>query len=148
MCMCTFMPGLAAQFVPCRSCTCSALRRASRAVTQHYERAFRNSGLRATQFTLLATLIQTGPLPLGRLASIAGLERTTLTRNLGPLERRGLVRSLPAADGRVRPVAITEEGEHLALTLLPAWQRAEAGVARVLEGMPGVVARIAASRQP
>ncbi len=58
-------------------------------MTQHYERAFRGTGLRATQFTLLATLIQTGPIPLGRLAEMTGLERTTLTRNLRPLEKRG-----------------------------------------------------------
>ncbi len=130
------MGSTAALFRPCRACTCSALRRVSRAVTQHYERAFRGTGLRATQFTLLATLIQTGPIPLGRLAEMAGLERTTLTRNLRPLEKRGLIRSEAEQDGRVRRVAIAPDGERLALELLPAWQRAQASVAAVLEGMP------------
>lgn len=123
-------------FHPCRACTCSALRRVSRAVTQHYEQAFRGTGLRATQFTLLSTLIQTGPIPLGRLADMAGLERTTLTRNLRPLERRRLTRSERQEDGRVRRVAITPEGERMALELLPAWQRAQASVAAVLERVP------------
>jgi hypothetical protein len=56
-------------FAPCQNCACSLLRRVSRAVTQHYEAAFRGTGLRSTQFTLLATLIQTGPLPIGTLAA-------------------------------------------------------------------------------
>ncbi len=130
------MDRVATLFHPCRACTCSALRRVSRAVTQHYQQAFRGTGLRATQFTLLATLIQTGPIPLGRLADMAGLERTTLTRNLRPLEKRGLIRSGGEEDGRVRRVAITPDGERLALELLPAWQRAQASVAAVLERTP------------
>lgn len=130
------MDGVAALFGPCRTCTCSALRRISRAVTQHYEQAFRGTGLRATQFTLLATLIQTGAIPLGRLADMTGLDRTTLTRNLRPLEKRGLIRSESEEDGRVRRVAITPDGERLALELLPAWQRAQASVAAVLERTP------------
>jgi DNA-binding MarR family transcriptional regulator len=123
-------------FRPCRACTCSALRRVGRAVTQHYEAAFRGTGLRSTQFTLLATLIQTGPIPLSRLADMAGLERTTLTRNLRPLEKRGLIRSDGEADGRVRRIAITPDGERLAVELLPAWQRAQATVGAVLERTP------------
>ncbi len=105
-------------------------------MTRHYERAFRGTGLRATQFTLLATLIQTGPIQLGRLADMAGLERTTLTRNLRPLEQRGLIRSEAEADGRVRRVAIAPDGERLALELLPVWERAQATVAAVLERTP------------
>ncbi len=130
------MDQAAALFRPCRACTCSALRRVSRAVTQHYEQAFRGTGLRSTQFTLLATLIQTGPIPLSRLADMAGLERTTLTRNLRPLEKRGLIGSESEKDGRVRRIAITPEGARVAVELLPAWQRAQASVAAVLERMP------------
>ena len=78
-------------FLACRHCPCDALRRASRAVTQHYERAFRGTGLRGTQFTLLAVLTQTGPVPVSSLASEAGLERTTLTRNLRLLQDKGFV---------------------------------------------------------
>jgi DNA-binding MarR family transcriptional regulator len=141
-CMCTLMAAIDDPFHPCRMCTCSALRRAGRTVTQHYEREFRGSSLRATQFTLLATLIQAGPIPLGQLADLAGLERTTLTRNLRPLEKRGLVRSHSTEDGRVRRLAITPDGERLALQHLPAWQRAQASVASVLTqlGLPEIPA--------
>ena len=67
---------------------------------------------------------------------MAGLERTTLTRNLRPLEKRGLIRSESEDDGRVRRIGVTPDGERLAVELLPAWQRAQASVAAVLERSP------------
>lgn len=120
-------------FFACRGCVFAALRRASRAVTMHYERSFRGSGLRATQFTLLAVLTQTGPLPMSRLAAQAGLERTTLTRNLGLLEAKGWVRLL-ATDGdqRVRRVELTRAGRAAAEKGLAAWRKAQVGLAPIL----------------
>src|SRR5260370_2553582 len=91
----TRMSSSSSSFEACRSCACSALRRASRAVTQHYERHFRGSGLRATQFTVLATLAQTGPLSISALSSELGLERTTLSRNLRLIENRGCISAVP-----------------------------------------------------
>jgi len=119
-------------FVPCRECTCSALRRASRAVTQHYEQRFRGSGLRGTQFTILAAVIQAGSIPISKLANMLGVERTTLTRNLQPLERRKLLTLSGDSDGRVRQVEITPAGEALARKLLPRWKQAQASVGEVL----------------
>lgn len=119
-------------FHACRSCACSALRRASRAVTQHYEASFRGTGLRATQFTLLATLTETGPLPLSALATMLGLERTTLTRNLGLLEKKGYVSSVADDDQRVRRITITKKGKAAALAALDAWKQAQSTVGEVL----------------
>jgi DNA-binding MarR family transcriptional regulator len=120
-------------FFKCRGCVCAALRRASRAVTTHYERSFRGSGLRATQFTLLAILTQTGPLPVSNLAVQAGLERTTLTRNLRLLEAKGLVRVRTIdADQRVRRVEMTRAGRAAAERGLPAWRKAQMGLAPIL----------------
>jgi DNA-binding MarR family transcriptional regulator len=121
-----------ADFVACRKCVCSQIRKTSRAVTQHYERFFRGSGLRGTQFTVLATLIQTGPLPITKLAAELGLERTTLTRNLAPLAKQKLIRFLDTADARIRSVEITRKGESAALAALPRWQAAQQGVHKVL----------------
>ena len=115
-CIYTYMPGKTSPFHACRHCSCSALRRASRAVTQHYEACFRGTGLRATQFTLLASLAQTGPLPMSLLASRLGLERTSLTRNLRPLERKGFVETLTDDDRRIRRIKITKRGEAAAST--------------------------------
>ena len=122
-----------ADFLPCRECVLSSLRRASRAVTRHYERAFRGTGLHATQFSLLAMLVQTGPLPVSALAEHLGLERTTLTRNLRPLEAKGLVRSRGAeGDQRVRRVEVTPKGSAAARKALAAWGTAQAGVEPIL----------------
>ncbi len=74
------------------ACTCANLRKAARAVTQVYDQALRPTGLKATQFTMLATLSNRGDLPLSRLAEALVMDRTTLTRNLKPLVGKGLVR--------------------------------------------------------
>jgi DNA-binding MarR family transcriptional regulator len=123
------MPRRTDLFAPCRDCVCSVLRRASRAVTQHYEAQFRGSGLRATQFTILARLTQTEPLAISHLANALGVERTTLTRNLRPLERRNLI---AISGDRARLVSITSTGETLALKTLPRWRQAEENVGKVL----------------
>jgi DNA-binding MarR family transcriptional regulator len=120
-------------FLACRNCVCAAMRRASRAVTQHYERSFRGSDLRATQFTLLSVLTQTGPLPVSSLATHAGLERTTLTRNLQLLEKRGFVRvGNSGEDQRIRQVELTRAGYAAAAKGLSRWKAAQAGVAPIL----------------
>jgi DNA-binding MarR family transcriptional regulator len=112
-------------FVACRQCVCTAARRRSRELTRLFEKAMRGSGVRGTQFTLLATLVQTGPLPTTRLADFQGLERTTLTRNLARLVRDGFVRIDEGEDRRVRKVAITPAGEEAARRAYPFWKKAQ-----------------------
>jgi DNA-binding MarR family transcriptional regulator len=112
-------------FLACRQCVCTAARRRSRELTRAFEKAMRGAGVRGTQFTLLATLVQTGPLPTTRLADLLGLERTTLTRNLRPLIRDGFVRVDEGEDRRVRKVAITPAGEEAARRAYPFWKKAQ-----------------------
>ena len=121
------------QLARTRNCTCSALRRATRAVTAHYESHFRGSGLRGTQFTILSVLAQAGPLPMTRLADMLGVERTTLTRNLTVLARRGLVAWTGEQDGRVRKALLTKAGDAMLHKCLPHWMAAEASVGKVLK---------------
>ena len=121
------------QLARTRNCTCSALRRATRAVTAHYESHFRGSGLRGTQFTILSVLAQAGPLPMTRLAELLGVERTTLTRNLTVLARRGLVAWTGEQDGRVRKALLTKAGDAMLHKCLPHWMAAEASVGKVLK---------------
>jgi DNA-binding MarR family transcriptional regulator len=119
------MTGGEIDFADTRQCACAAARRKSRELTRFYERSMRGSGLRGPQFTLLATLIQTGPMPATRLADFLGLERTTLTRNLRPLLRDGLVTIEDAADRRVHKVSITARGAEAARSAFPFWRRAQ-----------------------
>ena len=106
-------------------CVCTAARRRSRELTRAFEKAMRGAGLRGTQFTLLATLIQTGSLPTTRLAEFLGLERTTLTRNLGPLLRHGYVEVEEGQDRRVRKARITSAGKEAARRAYPFWRKAQ-----------------------
>lgn len=114
------------------SCACAHLRRAARAVTQLYDEVLRPSGLRATQFTLLVALERSGAPPMTRLAEAVGMDRTTLTRNLRPLVRRGLARTRPGRDSRVREVELTDRGRAALSEAIPLWERAQGRVAAAL----------------
>jgi DNA-binding MarR family transcriptional regulator len=118
----------------CRQCHCLAARRAARAITRHYEAGLRRHGLRATQFSILAALALGGPKPLGRLAEILGLERTTLTRGAALMERAGWVRTEPSADGRRRPLRLTALGRRKLESAYPAWKAAQESAAEKFAG--------------
>ncbi|OYY68972.1 MAG: hypothetical protein B7Y47_12735 [Sphingomonas sp. 28-63-12] len=115
------------------ACLCLNTQRAARAVARRYDAAFRPIGLTSGQFSILAGLNQAAPVSLGALADALGLERTTLTRNLAPLEQAGLIRS-DAADGdkRVRGLSLTTQGRDKLLVAMPLWQMAQAGSVEAL----------------
>jgi DNA-binding MarR family transcriptional regulator len=110
---------------PAAGCACFNLRKAARAVTQLYDSFLQPSGLRATQFTILAALDQTGPRKLSALAEALVLDRTTLTRNLKPLQRDNLIESRAADDRRVRELSITKTGKTRLADALPLWRQAQ-----------------------
>lgn len=125
-------------------CTCGVLRRAARAATALYDQALRPTGLRVTQFAILRILARSGPLPVTRLAAEAALERTTMARNLDPLERRGLVRIGAAeTDGRSRLAELTEAGRAALAEAIPHWQGAQEQLAQRVD--PGSVQALAAA---
>ena len=107
------------------ACTCASLRQATRSVTQVYDATLQPTGLRATQFTLLATLDQLGEPAMTQLAAALVMDRTTLTRNLKPLIDNGLVMVAGDTDRRVRRVELTDEGRLAYDTALPLWRTAQ-----------------------
>ena len=118
-------------FQECEDCACFAVRRAARAITQIYDRHMRGTGLRASQFTVLVVLELVGePVPMSRLAARLGVERTTLTRNLRPLEAKRYITIRASDDQRVRTVAITERGRAAAAAAMPSWRKAQAVVGK------------------
>ncbi len=108
-----------------RACACANLRKAARAVTQVFDEALGSSGLRATQFTLLVTSRLAGETPISELAERMAMDRTTLSRNLKPLARKGLLEVRPGKDGRTRLLRITPEGERTLAKAYPLWERAQ-----------------------
>ena len=125
----------------CQDCLCFAARRAARAVTQQYDNELRPTGLRATQFTLLVVLANAGAKPLSEVAVILGVERTTLTRNLGPLLARGYVADLAGEDRRIRLLSITKRGKDAVRRALPLWRKAQARVATRVGSRAGPILR-------
>ncbi len=107
------------------TCTCGNLRRAMRAVTQAYDAALAPSGLRATQFNVLVAIAHIGRPPLSRLAEALVMDRTTLSRNLRPLERDGLVAIAAGGDRRTREIRLTPKGRKALERALPLWERVQ-----------------------
>lgn len=106
-------------------CISFNLRRTARAVSRLYDACFAPSGLRSTQFTILLALHNAGPLPLTKLADSLVTERTTLTRNIGLLERKGLLRTESGLDRREHRIDITDEGRAILGAALPYWEEAQ-----------------------
>jgi DNA-binding MarR family transcriptional regulator len=123
-------------------CICATLRRATRAVTAAYDAALAPAGLRITQFGVLRWLARVGPLPVTRLAADAALDRSTMGRNLNPLERRGLVRiEVGNVDQRERVVYLTAAGEAAIEAALPHWRKAQERIAALVR--PSAIGELA-----
>jgi DNA-binding MarR family transcriptional regulator len=116
-----------------RTCANLNLRRAARVVTNYYDNIFLSAcGLRATQIPPLVVLYLAGPMNINEIAAKLELDRTTLTRNLKPLEEAGLLEIAPGDDLRTRMVALTEHGGETLLTVLPVWEEAQAHIVQGL----------------
>lgn len=115
-----------------RSCACLRVRKAARVVTRAYDEALRPLGLKVTQFSVLIAVSVGDGLSITALADALDMERTTLTRNLGPLARDKLV-AVDAGDGRrARAVRITAKGRALLDKALPLWRQAQDALRRRL----------------
>ena len=108
-----------------KSCACFNLRRSARLVTQRFDLALRDSGINANQFSVLMAACNNDGILLTKMAKALGMERTTLSRNLVPLERMGMVSIETGADKRERRIAITGKGMALLERALPLWQEAQ-----------------------
>lgn len=107
------------------TCACAGLRKASRAVTQLFDAALAPCGLRATQFTVLNAVALSEGVSMSRLAERLVMDRTTLTRNLRPLEKEGLIRIERGADQRERLIRLTRRGRTTFERALPHWIEAQ-----------------------
>src|ERR1017187_8553953 len=105
-------------------CLCLHVQRAARALARRFDEVLRSFELTNGQFSLLMSLNRPEPPPMGPVANLLGMDRTTLTAALKPLERRGLVRvSQDPADKRSRILTLTREGLELLARAVPVWER-------------------------
>ncbi len=117
---------------PLSPCVCNTLRMATRVVTQLYDDVLRPSGLRVTQFSMLAAIARLGLANLRQLEEALAIDQTTLTRSLGLLERDGLTERAAHPDRRIRAMRLTARGRAVLRTARPLWSRAQEMVLREL----------------
>src|SRR4029079_5599157 len=104
------------------------VRQAARHVTQYYDQFLAPSGLRTTQFSILAKLKWLGPITINALAADLVMDRTTLGRNILPLEREGLIAIVPSSsDRRSKELHLTDKGAARLRTAMKGWARAQMG---------------------
>lgn len=117
------------------ACNCLALRRAARGIARRYDEAFKPLDLNNGQFSMLAAIAGLQPAGIQRLGEMLGMDRTTVTAALKPLQRRGLVEVEVAEDDqRGRAVRLTRAGTKLLDRAIPLWEAAQQAVAQQLGG--------------
>ncbi len=119
---------LSRQVAVMRNCTCFQLRKASRVVTQAFEEQLQHTGLRATQITVLAAIVLKHGSTVSTVAEELAMDRTTLARNIKPLEKKGLVAVFPGRDRRERVLEVTDLGRESLAAIFPLWQKAQAAI--------------------
>jgi DNA-binding MarR family transcriptional regulator len=117
------------------NCLCLHVQRAARTLGRVFDDALRPFGLTNGQFSLLMSLNRPEPPPMGPVASLLAMDRTTLTAALKPLERRRLVEIRPVAgDKRSRVLKLTADGRMLLANALPVWKKTHEEIEAHLPG--------------
>lgn len=120
------------------ACLCLYVQRAARAMARRFDDALRPIGLTNGQFSLMMSLNRPKPPDMGTVASLLGMNRTTLTAALKPLHRRGLLKiTADSADRRTRRMALTPKGLALLSRAVPVWRKTHTAVETLLpDGNP------------
>lgn len=124
-------------------CLCLHVQRAARALGRRFDEVLRPFGLTNGQFSLLMSLNRPEPPPMGPVASLLAMDRTTLTAALKPLERQGLVKiSQDPGDRRSRILKLTGKGQDLLARAVPVWERTHHEVEQLIpDGDPDELRR-------
>ena len=114
------------------NCVCFNLRWVTRAVTQFFDAELRRHGIRTTQGSVLLGLNAKESWTMAELSDVLGMERTTLVRNLRPLQRDGLAKAVGGGRGGRVQLSITAKGRKKIEQSLPAWRSAQSSVVKTL----------------
>lgn len=115
-----------------QECLGFGVRRAARAVGRMYDDALAPLGIKGTQFSLLNATYLMQQASIGQLADALVMDRTTLSRNLRPLQQAGLVESQRGEDRRNRYIRLTGKGRTLLGEALPIWSQTHARLVSLL----------------
>lgn len=123
-------------------CLCLHLQRAARAIGRRFDEALRPVGLTHGQYSVMISINRPEPPKLGDVARLLAMDRTTLTANLKPLERRGLVMVTPdPSDRRSRRLALTKAGREVLVVAVPIWRATHDEVDTLLSNPEGTALR-------
>lgn len=115
------------------TCLCLHTQRAARALARRFDIALKPVGITSGQFSLLMALNRPKPANLASVAALLGMDRTTVTANLKPLDRQHLVRTAADPDdGRFRLLHLTQAGRRTLANAVPIWRRVHAEIERAL----------------
>ena len=115
------------------TCLCLHAQRAARSLARRFDEALRPAQISSGQFSLLMALNRPEPPRMGQVATLLAMDRTTLTANVKPLERRGLLRvTVDAADKRSRRLALTAAGRAALAAALPLWLLTETAIEQMV----------------
>jgi len=113
-------------------CNCINLRRASQAITEFYDEMLASSGLKISQYLLLRNIKHLGPVSVSSLALEIRLDRTTIVRNLKPLEERGFIIDVATKGTRNRQLELTYKGIEVLEMAIPLWVDAQKDIEKYL----------------
>lgn len=126
-------PGYETTLLVRDTCLCLHAQRAARALARRFDIALKPAGITSGQFSLLMSLNRPKPPNLGSVASLLAMDRTTLTANLKPLERRGLVETVrDPMDARARLLQLTSAGRAILAEAVPIWRHVHAAIEKEL----------------
>lgn len=109
-----------------QSCICLHLQKAARATARQFDEAFRPLGITSGQYSLLISLVRSKPPSIGQLALQMAMDRTTITANIKPLKKKGLLEAVPdPEDARSRLLTLTPAGKAVLGKALPLWKAAQ-----------------------
>ncbi len=109
----------------CTECTAFNLKKATRIVQNLFDEAFKPMGLEGTQYTVLGHIFVHGPISLTKLADLMHVDRTTLARNLAPLEKKEFIEIKQGSDRRAKIINITSGGKEVLSDALPLWKKTQ-----------------------
>jgi len=115
-----------------QNCACFNVRKSARVITKHYDEALHSLELKPTQFTILAVLSSVDAITVTDLADYMILDRTTLTRNLRPLEKQGMIKTGAGEDRRTRMISLSKKGLNKLEKAIPLWEQAQKDVTKYL----------------
>lgn len=110
-------------------CYCTNLRRSANTLSDIYDASLKSTGLTAAQYYHLITLWRLGSANITHWAEHVGLERSTMVRNIRPLQKKGLIETVP---GRGKTFALSDEGKRILNLAVPLWQNAQTKIEAIL----------------